>query len=176
MTIHLFKILVLCFGCNTHTEPQIQQLVINAFTLYKRAGFLPLCNNHNKNHLTREFAAGLAGFSPLKISFSVQILFTQGYSAFVIRNWVQIFESRLKNQQTAGGETRNISILLFDIKYPLYQVIGTHGQGCWVQAVVPVGVNLRALPLRGMLGVVPVGVTLEYQIKKTDRIKEPVTT
>lgn len=119
MTIHLFKILVLCFGCNT--EPQIQQLVINAFTLYKSRRFLPLCNNHNKNHLTREFAAGLAGFSPLKISFSVQILFTQGYSAFVIRNWVQIFESRLKNQQTAGVETRNISILLFDIKYPLYK-------------------------------------------------------
>ena len=40
----------------------------------------------------------------MKISLSVQILFTRkDTAAFVIRNWVQIFESRLKNQQTAGG-------------------------------------------------------------------------
>ena len=33
-------------------------------------------------------------------------------------------------------------------------------QGHLIVGVVPVGVNLRALPLRGVLGVVPVGVNL----------------
>ena len=50
----------------------------------------------------------------------------------------------------------------------LNQVIGTHGQvqGRQIVGVVPVGVNLRAEPLRGalllrgILGVVPVGVNL----------------
>ena len=53
MTIHLFKILVF-YVLSNHTEPQIQQLVINAFTLRgcNAGAFLNLCNNHNKNHLT----------------------------------------------------------------------------------------------------------------------------
>ena len=54
------------------------------------------------------------------------------------------------------------------MRCPGNQVIGTHGQvqGRPIVGVVPVGVNLRAeplggaLPLRGMLGVVSVGVNL----------------